>query len=104
MAATNTLKRKHSSEDVDMVDMEMDIGAQANGNGATPGVDDVHDAIRLRRPNATTALFHTDPRPDDFAHAGLRRGMALALAHVGFDAADPAAIESFALAAEECMS
>ena len=89
----NPLKRKHSSED-----FEMSGATQPNGST----VSDDRAAPELRR--VTPSFLHTDPRPDDFAHAGIRRGIALALDHVGFESADAVAVESFALATEECMT
>lgn len=68
-------------------------------NGATQESDS-HGASQIHR--LTPSFLHADPRPDDFAHAGLRRSIALALNHVGFDNADAVAVESFALATEEC--
>ncbi|SPO07136.1 uncharacterized protein DNG_09830 [Cephalotrichum gorgonifer] len=88
-SSSNSLKRKHSSEDV-----EMDMGAPT---------DDAHDRNSAQLHSSTASFLHPDPRPNDIAHAGLRRGMALALDHVGFSAADPVAIESFALAVEEYL-
>lgn len=89
----NPMKRKYSSEDV-----EMDGADQANGS--TPG----DDSAAAEHHRLTPSSLHTDARPDDFAHAGIRRGIALALDHVGFESADTVAVESFALAAEECTS
>lgn len=95
--STTPLKRKYSSDDVEMA---MDSVPWANGTAN--GVEDGHDAPQLHRP--TPSFLHADPRPDDFAHSGIRRSIALALDHVGFDSADTAAVESFALATEECMA
>ena len=68
-------------------------------NGATHEGDN-HATSQTHR--LTPSFLHADPRPDDFAHAGLRRSIALALNHVGFENADAVAVESFALATEEC--
>lgn len=95
----NPLKRKYSSEDADM---DIDSVPQANGNDTTNGAGDNRGSTEPRR--LTPSFLHTDPRPDDFAHAGLRRGIALALDHVGFGSADAIAVESFALATEECTT
>lgn len=97
--STNSLKRKYSSDDVDV---DMDSLPQANGTTNGVGDDLDLDAPQLRP--QTPSFLHTDPRPDDFAHAGMRRSIALALDHVGFDSADTVAVESFALATEECMA
>lgn len=42
------------------------------------------------------------PNADSMGRDGLRRSIALALEHVGFDAATPEALESFANNAETC--
>jgi hypothetical protein len=88
-----TIKRQHSADDVDMDLLPL-----------LPGAEDYQDggADMPIRPSVASFL-QPDHRPDDFAHAGLRRGIALALDHVGFDGANPIAVESFALATEECM-
>lgn len=89
----NPLKRKYSSEDVDM-------GGVPQANGSTPS----DDSAAAEHHRITPSFLHTDSRPDDFAHAGIRRGIALALDHVGFESADAVAVESFALATEECKA
>lgn len=94
----NSLEQGYSSDDAQM---DLDSVPQANGNSTTNGSGDNQDPAQPRP--LMPSYLHTDPRPDDFAHAGLRRGIALALDHVGFDSADAIAIESFALATEECM-
>lgn len=43
------------------------------------------------------------PTAQDVGRDGLRRSIAIALEHVGFDAATPEALESFTEAAETCM-
>lgn len=97
--SNDSLKRKYSSDDSEM---DLDSVPQANGNVTTNGTGDNRASTETRR--LTPHFLHTDPRPDDFAHAGLRRGIALALDHVGFDSADTIAVESFALATEECTT
>lgn len=92
-----SLKRKYSSDDADV---DMDSVPLASGNGTANGAED--SAGSTEPPVFASSFLHTDPRPDDFAHAGLRRGIALALDHVGFDSADAIAVESFALATEKC--
>ena len=95
--AYNSMKRKYSNDDV-----EMDLDSIPQANGATNGVENGHHTPEPHR--ATPSFLHVDPRPDDVAHAGMRRSIALALDHVGFDSADTAAVESFALATEECKA
>lgn len=89
----NPLKRKYPSEDVEM-------GGADQADGSTPS----DDSAAAEHHRITPSFLHTAARPDDFAHAGIRRGIALALDHVGFESADAVAVESFALAAEECTS
>ena len=95
--STTPLKRKCFHDGV-----EMDMASVPWADGTAGEGENSEGATRPHR--LTPSPFHIDPRPDDFAHAGVRRGVALALGHVGFDSADAIAVESFALATEECMA
>lgn len=52
-------------------------------------------------PVSATAI--TTPSPEHQAQLGLKRSIALALQHVGFDGATPEAMESYAATVETCM-
>ncbi|PKS07428.1 hypothetical protein jhhlp_006031 [Lomentospora prolificans] len=86
--------KKSSDGDVEM-DMVPDTKSTPDASGS---------ADTTSRQAAPVATVVSDPRPVDVAYGGLKRSIALALDHVGFDAADAEAIESFTLAAEEYLA